>query len=109
MKTQKVYDTASEAIYDLQQKGYTFDFTLWAEKECLICHKTGTELSPDEFDIDYFYRFEGNSDPGDSMIVYAISSASKNIKGIVVNAFGMYSDGLASSIVKKLNKHYTPG
>jgi len=39
------------------------------------------------------------------MIVYAISSANKNLKGIVVSAYGMYADNASSAIVKKLNTH----
>jgi|SRR5690606_40680322 len=101
----KNYDTVSEAISDLQKQGYTVDFSIMADKECLVCHKTTSELSPDDFEIDQFYRFEGNTDPGDEMIVYAISSTKNNLKGIVVNAFGIYADSTSSAVVKKLNAH----
>lgn len=103
---QNNYDTVTEAVKDLQKQGYTIDFAVLAEKECLICHQTATELSPEDFEIDHFYRFEGNSDPGDEMIVYAISSIKNNVKGIVINAFGMYADEATSSIVEKLRTHH---
>lgn len=103
----KSYDTVSEAMVDLKKLGYTIDFSILAEKECLICHLTSTVLSPDDFRIDQFFRFEGDSDPGDEMIVYAISSIHDDIKGIVVNAFGIYADNATSLIVKKLNTHPT--
>lgn len=99
----KSFDTVSEAVRELQKQGYTLDFSLLADKECLICKKTAVELSPDDFDIDQIHRFEGDTDPGDEMIVYAISSVSKNVKGIVVNAFGTYADSSSAAIVKKLN------
>lgn len=99
------YDTVSEAISGLRNMGYTIDFSVLTEKECLICNLNETELSPDDFDIDDFFRFEGDSDPGDEMIVYAISSKSKKVKGIVVNAFGMYGDSTASDIVRKFAVH----
>jgi len=98
----KSYDTVSEAINDLQKRGYTVDFSIMTEKDCIVCNKTSTELSPDDFEIDHFYRFEGDTDPGDEMIVYAISSNKYNMKGIVVNAYGTYSDAATSAIVKKL-------
>ncbi|WP_299254208.1 phosphoribosylpyrophosphate synthetase [uncultured Cytophaga sp.] len=104
---QNNYDTVSEAVNDLQKQGYTIDFEMLAEKECLICHTTSTELSPEDFEIDHFYRFEGDSDPGDEMIVYAISSEKNNVKGIVINAFGPYADAATSSIVKKLHTHHS--
>lgn len=39
------------------------------------------------------------------MIVYAISSTKHDIKGIVINAFGIYSDPITSKIVERLKKH----
>lgn len=103
--TRKNYDTVTEAMADLKKLGYTIDFSILTDKECLICHITETALSPDDFEIDHFYRFEGDSDPGDAMIVYAISSTENNLKGIVVNAYGMYAENSTSAIVKKLNTH----
>lgn len=103
---QKGYNTVSEAMNDLKKRGYTIDFSILADKECLICNKTEIALSPEEFEIDHFYRFEGNSDPGDEMIVYAISSLKNNqVKGVVVNAFGIYADDISSAVVKKLSTH----
>ncbi len=101
----KSYDTVTEAMAGLRKLGYTFDFSILTEKECLICNLTDTVLSPDDFEIDDFYRFEGDSDPGDAMIVYAISAKKHDLKGIVVNAFGMYGANASSAIVKKLNTH----
>lgn len=101
----KNYDTVTEAMADLKKLGYTIDFSILTEKECLVCHKTSIELSPDEFEIDHFYRFEGDSDPGDEMIVYAISSNKNDVKGVVVNAYGIYADNATSAIVKKLSTH----
>ena len=105
MKKIRSYDTVSEAVNDLIKRGYTTDFSVLAEKECLICNKTSTRLSADEFEIDETYRFEGMTDPGDEMIVFAISSIKHNMKGIVVNAYGMYADSTSSKIVERLKKH----
>lgn len=103
--TQYNYDTVTEAIADLTKRGYVTDFELMIEKECLVCYQSSLFLSPEEFGIDEFYRFEGDSDPGDEMIVYAISSKQRDIKGIVINAFGIYSDPNISKIVERLKKH----
>ena len=48
----KSYDTVTEAMTALKKLGYTTDFSLMTEKECIICHETKTELSPDDFKID---------------------------------------------------------
>jgi hypothetical protein len=101
----KNYDTVTEAMADLKELGYTIDFSIKTDEECLNCHLSSNILSPDEFEIDDFYRFEGDSDPGDAMIVYAISSKNRNLKGIVVNAYGLYANNASSAIVKKLDTH----
>ncbi len=102
---QKNYDTVSEAVNDLQKRGYTTNFSILTEKECLMCHTTSTALSPDEFEIDEIHRFDGMSNPEDDMIVYAVSSLDKKIKGTIVNAYGAYADGATSKIVSKLHQH----
>ena len=104
--TQRNYDTVTEAVNDLKKRGYTADLSLEAEKDCLLEKSTCTELSPADFTLDEVNRFEGITDPGDEMIVYAISANDKNIKGIVVNAFGIYSSYRASKLVEHLTKHH---
>ncbi len=104
MKTTNYYDTVSEAINQLAQKGYTTDFEVLKEQDCLVCKQTAKQLSPDEFVIDETHRFEGETDPGDEMIVYAISSQKHGIKGIVVNGYGTYADADTYKIVERLKK-----
>ena len=105
MAENRNYETVSEALEDLKKRGYTTDFSVLTAKECLICNKTYTTLSPDEFEIDETYRFEGMTDPGDEMIVFAISSIKHTMKGVVVNAYGAYSDAASSKIVERLKEH----
>lgn len=98
------YDTVTEAVNHLAKRGYTTDFEIMTEQECLVCHQSSTHLSPEEFQIDEIYRFEGDTDPGDEMIVYAISSEKHQIKGVVINAYGLYSDPLVYKIVERLKR-----
>lgn len=102
MATPISYDTVTEAIRGLTKRGYTLDFDILTEEECLICRQSKKQLSPDDFEIDEIHRFEGDSDPGDAMIVFAISAPGHNLKGYVVNAFGVYADTASSKIVSKL-------
>jgi len=101
----KAYDTVSEAVNDLIRRGYNADFSINGEKDCLLCKGTSKELSPHEFKIDETYRFEGETDPGDEMIVFAISSLDGMMKGIVVNGYGVYASPEKSRLVKKLSAH----
>lgn len=96
------YDTLSEAVNDLQKRGYTYDFLIPEEKECIYCQQNSLELSADEFFIDEIYRFEGMTDPGDESIVFAISSDKHNIKGLVINSFGADFGYRSSKLVEDL-------
>jgi len=99
------YDTLSAAVNALIERGYTTDFLLQDDKECLLCQSHSLELSPDEFTIDEVYRFEGNSDPGDESVVFAISSSKHNIKGLVINSFGAEFGFRSSKLVQHLRTH----
>lgn len=97
----RTYDTLSQAVNDLVARGYKDDLVL--HDECLICNGNNTSLRPDEFTIDEFHRFEGDSNPSDESIVYAISSEKHKVKGVLVNAFGTYASRLNQAMVKKLD------
>jgi hypothetical protein len=99
------YETLSEAVNDLVRRGYTTDFNIHAEGHCLICTHSDEQLSPDDFEIDETYRFEGDTDPGDEMIVFAISDRSGEMKGVLVNAYGMYADAATTRMVERLQQH----
>lgn len=96
------YDTVTETMTHLKKNGYTFDFSVLNEEKCFGNEPSLVELSPEDYEIDHFYRFDGYTDPGDEMIVYAISSRKNDVKGIVVNAYGMYADSEASALVERL-------
>ena len=99
------YDTLSEAVNDLIKRGYTTDFLLQEEKECLLCRNNSLALPPEDFSIDEVYRFEGMTDPADESIVFAISSEKHNVKGLVINSFGADFGYRSSKLVEHLKKH----
>jgi len=97
------YGTLAETVNGLKNDGYTMDLNL--QEECLVCHQNNKSLSPDDFDIDAVYRFEGQSNPDDEAIVYAISSPKYGIKGVLVNGYGIYADDFSSALVEKLRRY----
>lgn len=94
------FGTLSETISGLILLGYSHDFNI--QDECLVCHQSNATLSPEDFQIDKIYRFEGISDPDDQSILYAISSLKFNIKGVLVNGYGISSDEKTSKLIAKL-------
>ena len=98
------YETVTQALAELNKRGYTINFNLSAGK--LSGEEHGVSLNAHESNIDEVYRFEGDTDPGDEMVVYAMSSESNKVKGILVNAFGVYSDEFSDDLMSKLQKSH---
>lgn len=96
----KSYTTLSETMNELRKEGYTEDFNL--QQNCLECRSGQFKVFADEFKVDKFFRFEGASNPSDASILYAISSDSKNLKGLLVNAYGIYSEPVTDEMLEKL-------
>ena len=94
--------TVSEVLNTLKDRGYTVDFNL--KDNCLVCHANSLEIHPEEFVVDKHYRFEGETDPGDEAIVYAISSTRHNVKGTLVNGYGISSDPLTDKMIAALKE-----
>jgi len=92
------YDTVSQAINELRARGYTMDFNL--KENCIICNHQ--EFNPEDFKIVEVYRFEGDSDPADEAVVYAIESKN-GLKGVMVNGYGISAETLSSEMAKKLS------
>jgi hypothetical protein len=95
------YETLSQAITALRAQGYTEDFNL--QSHCLDCRLGEIQLFPHEFEIDKVFRFYGASDPDDESILYAVSSNVFDLKGLLVNGYGVSSDSLTQEMVQKLS------
>lgn len=94
------FDTLVEGINALRKLGYTEDFNL--RQNCIECRNGDFEIFHNEFEIDKHFRFEGESNPDDSSILYAISSEKYNLKGILVNGYGIYSEDITDEMLDKL-------
>lgn len=76
------YATVSEAISELRSQGFTIDLN--KEGEVLLA---AAKQRGDSVKIVDVYRYEGNTDPADEAVVYAIAS-SGGMKGILVTGYG---------------------
>jgi len=52
----------------------------------------GKTYQPEELTILKTYRFEGESDPADSSILYVIEANEDHLTGYSIDAYGMYSN-----------------
>lgn len=94
--------TLSKVMENLKKEGYTVNFNLCEDH--LEDDGKVISLHPVDFQIDRVYRFEGMSDPDDNSILYAISARNGSEKGILVNAYGVYSDSMSQEMIQVLSK-----
>ena len=96
------YTSLSEAINDLTKKGYSYNFNM--KDEFIECAEKNCQLKPEEFEIDEKHRFQEMSDVDNESVLYAISSTDGKIKGLLVNAYGVYADYASFLLVQKLSR-----
>ena len=95
------YDTVVAALNDLKKRGYTLDFNIAFDK--LICAQDETCLNPSQFEITEVHRFEGDTNPSDEEVVYAVESKEGGQKGVIHSAFGTYADSVSTDMLRKLS------
>jgi|EP01037_Dinobryon_pediforme_P000780 hypothetical protein len=99
----QTYNNLVDATNDLMKRGYTENLSL--DGETVDDKAKSIKMHADDFEIDEFYRFEGESNPDDMSIIYAVTSHKYNLKGVLINAFGTYANTSPSAIEAKLH-HY---
>jgi hypothetical protein len=89
MFTRNEMNTLSEVMNKLKANGYKHDFEI--ENDLLVGKGIDKKYHADELTIKKTYRFEGDSDPADMSILFAIETNDGH-KGTYVDAFGLYGD-----------------
>ncbi|RYY70839.1 MAG: phosphoribosylpyrophosphate synthetase [Chitinophagaceae bacterium] len=97
------YDTVVEALNDLKKRGYSRDFNIAFDK--LVCQQDDSCLNPSQFEITEVHRFEGDTNPSDEEVIYAVESKEGEIKGVIHSAFGTYADAVSTEMLRKLSMH----
>ncbi len=87
--------TVTEAVALLREQGYTTDLGLRG-------NTPHSEHDPDQFAIEEVFRFEGDSDPGDEMIVLGVYCPDCDARGTVVSAYGHGAD---PALFARLRRH----
>ena len=95
------YDTITEALADLKIRGYQYDYNL--NGNCFYCPALEREYEVGQLQVKETYRFEGDTDPGDEAVVYAIL-ADDGVQGTFVNGYGTYADTESEALLHLLKK-----
>jgi len=99
----KNYESLVDALRGLKTWGYTQYFEM--EYFTIYCGLLDIRLTPEEFTVDETYRFEDDSTPDDSSVLYVISSKDGKIKGTLVDAYGVYAENMSFDMAMKLENH----
>ena len=89
--------TLSSCVNVLQHEGYKENFVV--KEEGLEAPSTGKIYKHDEVTIANFFRFEGESDPADNSILYAIET-NDGVKGMLIDAYGESADPGVSVFIR---------
>lgn len=85
MSDGEAMETLSQATTRLGRAGYDEDYH--AHDGFLVCGHCGVSHDPSHMTIDAIVRFEGQSDPGDEAIVYALDAGCGH-RGLYISAYG---------------------
>jgi hypothetical protein len=94
------YHSKTEAIIDLQARGYDHDFIL--KNECIHCIQQNQSISPDDFEVIEAIRFDGKRRMRDNCIIYAIELLNNDMKGILMTPYSTLIKGLSIRLWSKL-------
>ena len=94
--------TLSEVIAALQAEGYTGNW--FASDEGLLrCSDSGLDTDPSVVTIDRTMRFEGQSDPDDEVILFALSEPGGR-KGVYSAPYGPAMPPADAAVIAKLRR-----
>ncbi len=93
-------ETMSSCMAQLRKKGYSEDFTIDTKGITPVGLKK--HYKPWQICIENFYRFEGDSDPADSSILYAVET-DDGLRGLISDSYGPQADSLTSSFMQRVD------
>lgn len=93
--------TLASCLNSLHKAGYEEDFVV--DEKGLHTSNSDKAYSPSQIRIVDFYRFEGESDPADNAILYAIET-SDGVKGTLSDAYGPYADSKVMKFIQDVEE-----
>ena len=98
-------ETMVSVINKLREKGKGNEFRM-GEKG-LICETNQHAFKPDELEVIKTYRFEGESDPADSSILYVVKDKNSDFTGYFIDTYGATSNSSKlDEFIKQIPVHH---
>ena len=101
MKNSERMETLLSVIQKLKARGNGNEFRM--DEKGFICDFNNKYYKPGDLEIIKTYRFEGESDPADSSILYVIRDLKTGMIGFCTSVYGAQSDNPAlEEFIKKI-------
>lgn len=100
-------ETLSDAVARLTRAGYADSFQ--ALNGTLVSLSDGRSHAPEGLCVAEIVRFEGESDSGDSAVLFALSSHDGCTRGTLVAGYGASSDAETASAMRRLDASHADG
>ncbi len=91
--------TLASCMNTLYQDGFKENFMIKDGR--MVGLDSSSSYIPSEIKIVNFYRFEGESDPGDNAILYALETYD-GARGVLSDAYGAYADVRISKFMSEI-------
>ncbi len=92
-------NTLTQCVNKMVKEGYTDSYKVTSSG--LRSDRSEQTYTPSQVRVINFYRFEGQSDPGDNTILYVIETEDGS-KGTLIDAYGPYSDAKVNAFMQEV-------
>lgn len=99
--------TLTEAIERLQADGFTGNWFA-TDDRLLRCSECGEDADPQSVTVEHTFRFEGQSDPDDEVILYALSEPGGR-RGVYSAQYGASMPSVDAAVVAVLRHRRADG
>ena len=92
--------TLVSCLAKAKEEGFTEEFRVNTKG---LCTREDKCYPPAQVNVENFYRFEGQSDPDDSSILYTLRT-NDGIKGTLSDAYGIYADPNITAFMQQVEE-----
>jgi hypothetical protein len=93
-------ETLSGAIRRLERAGFSGSFR--ARPDGLLALEANRLYAPEDLVVEEIVRFEGDSDPEEQAVLFALSSRDGRARGTFIATYGVFADPTAAEIMRRL-------
>jgi hypothetical protein len=99
-------ETLRCAVDRLERAGYAG--ALQARPDGFVEVETGRVFAPEALIVDEIVRFEGESDPGDEAVLFALRSPDGSVRATFVATYGPSADPVSAPLIRRLDTEERP-